>query len=234
MADIELWQRAAVALDEYACNGDKGRDKRDPVYLEVVEKRDGILVPYEKYSSCGDRAHWKLWRLGVRAKFVNREERSPLPNDWHVGANISELHNLAHGSPCLWAMHKAGFKIAVRPDAAWLPSPGDELLLWNDEVTTRDAHSCSIISWDGSHARTANYGSQGMSKATNQGCKCVSVPLLYTADKGWICGTRKIQRVLPLTEIVKIASAPPNFKDLAEEYVFGDGGTLDALEGIVT
>lgn len=219
MPDLELWQRAAVALDEYACNGDKGRDKRDPVYLEVVERRDGILVPYEKYSSCADRAHWKLWRLGVRAAFVNREERTPLPGDWHVGANISELWNGKHGSP------------SVVPDANWLPEPGDELLIWN---TGNDAHSLSIMSYDpiAHTARTANYGAAGMSKATFPGCHCSTGPLTHTAA-GWICGHRKVQRVLKLADVVKLITDKPNIKDQSGEYLSGllDGGTLDALEG---
>lgn len=218
MAELELWQRAAVALDEYACNGDKGRDKRDPIYVEVTEGRDGGAVPYERYSSCADRAHWKLWRFGVRAPFVNREERTPLPGDWHVGANISELWNGKHGSP------------ARQVDEHWIPEPGDELLIWN---TGNDAHSLSIMSYDpATHtARTANYGAAGMSKATFPGAKCSpNTVLVYTPHGGWVCGHRKVQRVLKLADVVKLITAKPNFKDSAGVYIFGDGETLDALE----
>jgi len=218
--DLDLWRTAAVALDEYACNGDKGRDKRDPVYLEVVEKRDGILVPYDRYSSCADRAHWKLWRLGVREKFVNREERTPLPNDWHVGANISQLWNKAMGSP------------SEQPTADWLPEPGDELLIWN---TGNDAHSLSIMSYDPvkREARTANYGTAGMSKATFPGAKCSTAPLVYTAQDGWLYGLshkRKVQRVTKLAKVVPLITAKPNFRDSAGQYIFGNGESLDALE----
>lgn len=213
--DLELWQRAAVALDEWACNGDKGRDKRDPIYLSVVENRDGRSVPYERYSSCGDRAHWRLWRLGVRAPFVNRAEYK----GWRIGMNIALLHG--RGTP------------AVTPTKDWLPEPGDELLIWN-LPTGNDAHSLSIISYDPvSHiARTANFGAAGMSKATFPGAQCKVVPLIYTPN-GWMCGKRKVQRVTKLAKVVPLITAKPNFKDLDGNYIFGDGGTIDELESIV-
>lgn len=217
-APLELWQRAAVALDEYACGGDKGRDKRDPVYQEVCEGRDNPAT-YSRMSTCADRAHWRLWRFGVRAPFVNRESRTPLPGDWHVGANISELWNHAHGSP------------ARAPDEHWLPEPGDELLIWN---TGFDAHSLSVLSYDpiAHTARTANYGTAGMSKATFPGARCSVGPVVHTAA-GWMYGKRKVQRVLKLADIVALITAKPDFKDSSGAYIFGDGETLDALESIV-
>lgn len=216
MVDLQLWQQAAVALDEWACGGDKGRDKRDPIYQHVVEGRDGHAVAYDKYSSCGDRAHWRLWRLGVRAPFVNRKEHT----GWRVGMNIVELHNAAHGSP------------ARKPGANWLPEPGDELLIWN---TGNDAHSLSVLSYDpvAHTARTANYGTAGMSKATFPGSQCKVVPLVYDTTKGWSCGKRLVQRVTKLATVIPLITVKPNFKDLDGAYIFGDGGTLDELESIV-
>ncbi len=218
--NLELWQRAAVALDEWACGGEKGRDKRDPIYRAVTENRDGGLVPYDKYSSCGDRAHWRLWRLGVRLPFVNREERTPLPGDWHVGVNISELWNAKHGAP------------AVAPGRDWMPEPGDELLIW---LTGFDAHSLSVLSYDAATntARTANYGTAGMSKAMFPGAQCKTVPLVYWPATGWMCGKRKVHRVTKLADVVPLITVKPDFKDLSGEYIFGDGGTLDELESIV-
>lgn len=204
-----------MALDEWACGGDKGRDKRDPVYLSVVERRDGMLVPYNKYSSCGDRAHWRLWRLGVRAAFVNRTEHT----GWRVGMNIVELHNRAHGSP------------AFKPDATWIPEPGDELLIWNSP-TGSDAHSLSVLAYDplAHTVRTANYGTAGMSMATFPGSQCKSVSLTYNSADGWRCGRRLVQRVTKLASIIPLITAKPNFKDLDGEYIFGSGEVLDALE----
>ncbi len=222
--NLELWQRAAVALDDWACNGTKGRDKRDPIYQHVVEGRDGKLIPYERYSSCGDRAHWKLWRLGVRLPFVNREERSPLPGDWKPGMNISELHWRSHGAPC-----EPG-----RPGAGWVPEPGDELLIWN-HPSGFDAHSLSVMAYDPSkrEALTANYGAAGMSKATFPGAVCKPVPFFYSPTEGWMCGKRKVQRVTKLAKVVPLITAKPNFRDLDGKYIFGDGETIDELESIV-
>jgi len=207
--DLELWQRAAVALDEWACGGDKGRDKRDPIYQSVVEGRDA--PPYDHYSSCADRAHWRLWRLGVRAGFVNRAPH------WRVGMNIALLHS--SGAPCL----------PGRPPATWDPEPGDEMLIWN---TGNDAHSLSVLSYDpvAHSARTANYGTAGMSKATFPGSQCKTVPLTWSATEGWKCGRRLVQRVTKLSAIIQLITVKPDFKDLNGEYIFGDGETLDALE----
>lgn len=228
MADLSLWQEAAVALDEYACGGSKGRGKRDPVYLSVVENRDGPQVAWDRYSSCGDRAHWRMWRLGVRERFVNREERTPLPNDWHVGANIIELHNVSHGAPCM--RDARGF--ATRPGPDWIPEPGDELLIWN---YGNDAHSLSVMSYDPikREAYTANYGTAGMSLAEFPGAQCKTVPLVYKADDGWVCGKRKVQRVTKLEAVIPLITAKPNFKDIGGAYFFGTGEMLDALESIV-
>lgn len=219
MVDIDLWQRAAVALDEWACGGDKGRDKRDPVYLSVVENRDGLLVPYNKYSSCGDRAHWRLWRLGVRAPFVNREERSPLPHDWHVGMNIAQLHS--HGAPCM----------PGRPGADWVPEPGDEMLIWNSP-TGNDAHSLSVLSYDPeTHtARTANYGTAGMSMATFPGSQCKVVPLTWTATEGWKCGRRLVQRVTKLANVIPLITAKPNLSGPEDWTDTWTGEVKDLLE----
>lgn len=220
MANLDLWRAAAVALDEYACNGDKGRDKRDPVYVEVTEHRD--VPPYDHYSSCADRAHWKLWRLGVRSPFVNRESRTPQPGDWHVGVNISELWNASRGSP------------ADHPDATWMPEPGDELLIWN---YGNDAHSLSILSYDhdARMARTANYGTAGMSKATFPGAKCSTAPLVYTAQDGWLYGLshkRKVQRITKLAKVVPLITAKPNLSG-PEWSAAWTGEVCDALEAYV-
>lgn len=210
---LSSWQAASVAFDEWACNGTSGRAKTDPVYQLIVEGRD-VPATYAGYSSCGDRAHAKFWRFGCRLPFVNREERNPgHPHDWHVGANIIYLHDILKGAPCMQKKDANGHPYAVRPDADWVPEPGDELLIWNDP---NHAHCLSITAYDSvSHkARTANYGAGGMSKSAFPGAKIGVASLVYSAHDGWLYGdshTTRVQRVTKLAALVATLTEKPNF-----------------------
>lgn len=228
MNRIECYREAAVALDTWACGGAVGRSKTDPVYQLIVEGRD-VPSSYERYSSCADRAHWRLWRLGCRLPFVNREERSPLPHDWHVGVNISNLHDVRQGSPCLFRVDDQGRKYATQPGADWEPSPGDELIIWN---TGNDAHSLSIISHDGSRAVTANYGAGGMSKAAFPGAKLGNAPLVFKAGHWWYgegARAKQVMRVLRLVDIIETLTAKADLSGPEFDAVF-TGEVKDFIE----
>ena len=228
MNRLECYQAACVALDTWACNGMVGRAKTDPVYQMVCEGRD-TPPNYEHMSTCADRAHWRLWRLGCRLPFVNREERSPLPHDWHLGVNISNLHNLALGSPCLSATNTKGERFPIPPGVDWLPSIGDELLIWN---TGPDAHSLSIVSFDGARAVTANYGASGCSKAVFPGAKLGTAPLAFKGGHWWHgegVHAKQVERVLRLVDIIETLTAKANLEGPA----FGDvytGEVRDLIE----
>lgn len=180
---FELFQAAAVALDLWAIGGEKGRSKDDPVYEAVTEGRDRGAMR-ARYSSCGDRAHWKLFRLGVRAPWVNRAEHK----GWRVGANISAI-----ASAC------------GAPYAAWVPIPGDELLVWNTPQGF-DAHSLSILEVKGDTFVTANYGAGGMSAAAWPGARRGEAVWKRNGSV-WHYGAKRIQRVLRLAEIHRLAVA---------------------------
>lgn len=220
---VGLYRTASVAIDEYFCNLDKGRDKKDPVYQYVVEGRD-VPATYTSYSSCADRAHAKLWRLGCRRKFVNREERSPLPHDWHVGQNISSLHDVTAGSPCL--VNASGF--ACPPGRDWVPAPGAEMLIWN---VGNDAHSLSILSFDGTIARTANYGTMGMSAMSFPGCREGSAPLVLSGGF-WRYGSKTVQRVLTMEGIVSALTEDPDLSGIDGILLAGMSEVLDAIAAI--
>lgn len=81
----------AEKLIRFAClNAAPGRLFDDPVYKAVVEGRQEETATYIRkweatpaaqrkgprpfYSSCGDLAHWLLFRLGVRFPWINRDE----------------------------------------------------------------------------------------------------------------------------------------------------------------
>lgn len=221
---------AVVALDEWACGYADGRPKTDPVYQKVVEGRD-VPATYATYSSCADRAHWRLWRLGCRLPFVNREERSPLPHDWHVALNIAWLHDPSKGSPVHYAI-LGGHRIPVAPGVDWSPAPGDEMLIWN---SGNDAHSLSVMSWDGLTARTSNYGAGGMSPSPSPGADLSEAPLRFDG-RVWKYGRpgheKIVQRIITLADVLPTLTARadlsgPDFvgdfaagvKDLIESYI---------------
>lgn len=217
MNRLECYQAAAVALDSWACNGTMGRAKTAPEYQQVVEGRD-VPSSYAMYSSCADRAHWRLWRLGCRLPFVNREERTPFPKDFHWGVNIAWLHDTQKGSP------------ARMPGADWEPSPGDEMLIWN---TGPDAHSLSIISYDGSRAVTANYGTAGMSKAAFPGGKFGNAPLVFHGGHWWYGEgqhAKQVQRVLRLVDIIETLTAKASFDGIPFDANF-TGEVADSITG---
>ncbi len=215
---IRLFQIASVALDDWACNGRTGRRKDDPVYQEIVQGRDTPNT-YAHYSSCADRAHWKLWRLGARAPFLNRTAGD---RKWVSGVNISNLWDRRLGAPVL-----------RRPGAGWMPLPGDELILWN---SGNDAHSCSIVSYapGGEIALTANYGSAGMAPTPIGGCKVAESPL-YFNGRDWLCGpaTRRriVQAVLRLADLVPLFTEPPDLRGPEWSEAF-TGEVCDALGAI--
>ncbi len=206
--DITLWQAAAVALCEYACGFEAGRSKDDPVYQEVVERRD-VKPARAHYSSCGDLGHWLLERLGLREKWVNRASLS----QYRVGLNVAELG--------------LGCPIAHAPpnDSHWSPSPGDICEIWN---TGTDAHVFVVL--DGStpgHLRTANYGAGGMSAAAWPGAVIAQSPFVRMVN-GWMVGAahpRKLQRVIRLSDAVALSRFRP---DLTGARVTGE--LIDALK----
>lgn len=208
---LECWQAASVAFDTWICGGTKGRAKTEPVYQICVEGRD-IPPNYEKYSSCADRAHMKMFRFGGRRDFINREERTPLPSDFEFGVNISDLHNLAKGSPCMFAINTRGQRFAVAPGESWVPSVGDEMITWIHPLG-RDAHSLAIVTFDGKLAVTANYGSSGMSAAVFPGSKLSKpTPLEFRNGKWWYGNPAKpVMRVLRLVDYIETFTEIPNF-----------------------
>lgn len=206
MNRLECYQAACVALDTWACGGTVGRAKTDPVYQMVTEGRD-VPSSYTSYSSCADRAHWRFWRLGCRLPFVNREERTPQPKDFHWGVNIAWLHDTDKGAPCLLSTQRNGVQFPVAPKADWEPSKGDEMLIWN---TGLDAHSLSIVSYDGGRAQTANYGASGMSAAVFPGAKLGSAPLVFKSGHWWYgegVRAKQVMRVLRLVDIIETLTA---------------------------
>lgn len=113
---VHEFRKRAVAWLEYACLPPAPLDS--PRHLEIKEGRAG-----KGYSSCGDLAHWMLFRLGVRLPWINRKEHL----GWTVGVNVSRL--VARAVPY------TGQKL----------EGGDIIVIANDWPRGRDAHVVCVI-----------------------------------------------------------------------------------------
>jgi len=169
----------AIVLVEFACGRfTGGRSEDDPIYREVTENRD-VGAARRSYSSCGDLAHWLLYRLGCRSKIVNRAEHQ----GFGIGKNVSRL-----------AFDRAARN--PRPDDVY--RAGDILIIWSREDTT-DAHVMVALEHDPAAApprlRSGEYGQPGGAVRDH----ALVEPLMI--------GRRKIQRVIPLLSVLGDAEA---------------------------
>jgi hypothetical protein len=120
MIEERILRTFATELLYYACGKwSGGRSESDPIYREVTESRD-VGKAQKSYSSCGDLAHWLLYRLGCRSRFVNRKEHQ----GWAAGMNVSRL---------------AFCHVAEDPSPNDRYRAGDILIIWSKPDTT-DAH----------------------------------------------------------------------------------------------
>lgn len=195
LPELAPWQAAAVALCEYACGYEHGRDKTHPVYIEVTEHRDGP-GPQQRagYSSCGDQAWWLLYRLGLRKPWMNRAANGT----YNIGMNVADL------TGCPVCQHGPF-------GADYSPQPGDILEIWNSP-TTGDAHVCIVLAAnDAGILRTANFGAGGMNAAVSPGCNIAESAYVRVGDH-WVVGKqkRRLQRVIPLAAMIPLFSVPPD------------------------
>lgn len=176
---------AARRLLEYAGAGPVGRTQTDPVYLAVTEGREGLDTHFG--TSCGELAHWLLFRLGVRCAFVNRNEN----HGWREGVNISALAWCPLAREC-------------HPNDQY--KPGDFVFIWERKDGT-DAHAMGVVEHTpGTQVLlVSEYGQPGGHLANHQlrpGADMASGfprPALF-------CGGRALQRWLPLMAVLQYAS----------------------------
>jgi N-acetyl-anhydromuramyl-L-alanine amidase AmpD len=173
---ISEYRTAARSLLELAVNGAAGRNEDDPFYQRVTEGRD-VGAMRSKYSSCGDLAHWLLYRLGVRCSFVNRKEH----RGWTSGVNVSSL----------------AFSPAATTPADRTFGAGDILIVWNQAKGT-DAHVLVAIEHTGDSLTSADYGQPGGALKRRM--------LSRRAGRLYL-GERQIQRVLALETVLAVADA---------------------------
>lgn len=173
------------SLLEYACNPPRGRGENDPTYQQVTEGRD-VGKAQKSYSSCGDLAHWILYRLGVRSDFVNRNENK----GWKDQANISKL---------------AFSPAAEVPSASTQYKPGDIIIIWS-EANGSDAHAIVVSEQTGANKlETGEYGQPG---------GAIKNRTIKIKDGVPYMGNRKVQRIIPLEKVLAMAREKGELADV--------------------
>jgi hypothetical protein len=170
----------ARRLVEHACGGAGGRPESDPFYQLVTEGRDRGAAQ-KSYSSCGDLAHWLLYRLGVRAPWINRAEHQ----GWRSGRNVSTL---------AWEAPNA---VRRTPAPSSRYAAGDVLIVWNRADGT-DAHVLVALEHDGNVLLSGDYGQPGGKLCTRV---VTARPVQVDGGRSYdapFLGARQIQRWLPL------------------------------------
>lgn len=141
MMDLDISRKFAIELVSYACGRySGGRGENDAVYKSVTEGRD-VGAQQQSYSSCGDLAHWLLYRLGSRERFINRKEHL----GWQSGLNVSKL---------------AFSPLTDDASAADVYLAGDILIIWSKPDAT-DAHVMVVLEHEGQRLLSGEYGQPG-------------------------------------------------------------------------
>lgn len=180
-APLSAYRVAASALLTYAVseNGAQG-----PVYMRVVEGRKA-----PKYSSCGDLAHWLLYRLGVRLPWINRSEftRDASGFGWRVGLNLNLLAAPEVGSNTCAVPAR---KLTTIPELA----AGDLL-----QVSTESGgHEICVTGRTSDVIQTAEYGQPG-------GLAKSHALTLHKPTGLVFCGQSQVTHVLPLASVLVAA-----------------------------
>jgi len=169
----------------FAIDGERGRPETDPTYIQHTEGRDQG-ASRAGYSSCGDLVHGMWFRVGVRAKWVNRAANGT----YQVGANISKI---AGGMPSLG-------RRTFRPGSQL--NPGDALIIWN-QADSSDAHTFVVLNHTGDDLISADYGQPGgaMRRRTVEWRTIGGVELPYVSGKI----AKRIRVWAPLDCVVDVA-----------------------------
>lgn len=189
--DIDALRLHVKPLLDWSCIGGK-LDEDNAHYQAVCEGRDS--GPMQKsFSSCGELAHWLLYRLGCRQPWINRKEH----NGWRVGRNVSTLAFEAPNS-VRRTMPRPGSPLDT----------GDIIIVWARADGT-DAHVMVVYEFSASPMRlvVGEFGQPGGHIAERK---------LAVKNGELYVGARPIQRWLPLHLVLTDAAErgllePPSF-----------------------
>ena len=166
----------------------------DRVYNAVTEGRHLRAIHAKQfYSSCGDLAHWFLYRLGIRSAWINRDEL----DGWHYSGQPGHPA-WDNNVTTLVCRAKHGVNALAR-----VPDPDDFLCACGDVLVVNCATPPTT------HVRvvyehlpeeqaiiTADYGQPGAALRTTT----------YTVEGGRIkLGSRWLDSVLPVIDVIDAA-----------------------------
>ena len=210
-------RHVAAELLRFAClSREPGRPFTDPVYKAVTEGRQDQTAAYIRaweqrppatrgprpfYSSCGDLAHWMLFRLGVRFRWINRAEH----DGWHyVGAdnNVTTLCRTPLGTN----------PIAVKPKLTERFEAGDILIVGTAMPGT--THVTCVIEHrpESGYLLTGDYGQP-------HGALRDKSVIEVRGGKLWR-GNRSIDSWLPLDEVIDAARRANMLQDYEDAAAF--------------
>lgn len=199
--DLHLRRLLAAKWLEWSCRVDDGAgpgvvQKDDTRYVSVTEGRDRTPEQQRIYSSCGDLAHWLLYRLGVREPWLNRREL----HGWKSGLNVARL--VGHSDvwlPARFPALDAGDVLVVAN--CWPGTPCARCRAAKRDGIGCDSHVvCVVTEYEGALC-TAQYGASGM-RVGGPGGRLVALQW----DRRHV-GTRIVRCVLPLARVLSDAAA---------------------------
>jgi hypothetical protein len=211
-AFLNAYRAIVVALLNYAAPAPNGRGTGDPVYRKIVENRVG-----PGYSSCGDLAHWLLFRLGVRAPWINRAEypKSIGGFGWRMGANLNLL--TGRGS-C--QVDAKGEPLNLISERLWVAQDwnGDqtELFATGDIFVVANAfggHVLCVRGWNAGKLLTTEYGQPG--GMPREHAVSIAKPSAAGGRRAVFCGSSQVTYRIRLERALELVTAPIELSCLA-------------------
>lgn len=190
--EIDERRELVRPLLEWAVEGGRTNEQH-PHYTAVTEGRDPADP---KYSSCGDLAHWLLFRLGCRQVWLNRKEH----RGWEFGTKANGgANNVSLLAGTLGGGHNsraAPTSVRRSPVPGAMFDTGDVVIVWNGAT---DAHVMVVYEFSPSPLRlvVGEFGQPGGHIAERT---------LRVTNGELFVGSRQIQRWLPLHLALKDAA----------------------------
>lgn len=171
----------------------------DAVYNAITEGRHARAVRAKQfYSSCGDLAHWFLYRMGIRLAWINRDEH----DGWHYSGQPGHPA-WDNNVTTLCAKSRHGVNPYAKP-----PDPEDFFLVCGDTLVVNvDMPATTHVSVVYEHKPeeriivSADYGQPGGALRSRP----------YTIERGVIrIGSRVLGSVLPILDVIEGAKETDN------------------------
>lgn len=177
-------------------SSERGRPMSSPEYGAMVE---GRTYP-PPGSSCGDAAHWLLYRLGCREHWLNRAEH----DGWHFGeqggrAWDNNVTTLVARGPGTW-----GVNPLARPSSSADRFACGDIIVVNCH-DPRTTHVVCVIEHDDGELLSCDGGQPHVALRRRP---IVEGTNPSTMRRQWRLGARWVDSWLPLARVAELALAP--------------------------